>query len=82
MSISKHQKYKNAIFKKNWPFTVLLCETKGIEYQICMYIYIYMHLFLQCFLQREMMLIFSETGKNDYHQICYHLRHIARFQMK
>ena len=34
-----------------------------------------MHLFLQCFLQREMMLIFSETGKNDYHQICYHLRH-------
>ena len=47
MSISKHQKYTNAIYKKTGPVTLLLCETKSIEYQICVcvYVYIYMHLF-------------------------------------
>lgn len=67
MSISKHQKYTNAIYKKTGPVTLLLCETKSTEYQICVRVYIYMHLFLRCLLQREMMMIFSETGKNDYH---------------
>ena len=54
MSISKHQKYTNVIYKKTGPVTLLLCETKSIEYQICVcvYIYIYASFFTMPFTKR------------------------------